>query len=278
MNIIESNLTFRKSNVRSGAPKCIVLHHAAAKTASVETVHNWHLNNGWIGIGYHFYVRKNGKVYRGRPENWIGAHTVGKNTGLGICAEGNFEEEQMGTAQKNAIIELLWYLLDKYGNLTIGKHKDYAATACPGRYYPFDEIVKAAKADTPADTADPSAAETNTGALTVDGIWGQTTTKRLQQIFGTTVDGQVSNQYAKYKSKNPGLTSGWDWDSKPNGKGSQLIKVMQAWAGMTAADCDGQIGPKTIKAFQKKLGTTQDGAVSKPSKMVKALQTWANSQ
>ena len=112
----------------------------------------------------------------------------------------------------------------------------------------------------------------------MDGKWGRETTTRLQEIFGTTVDGIVSSQWAKYKNDNPGLTGGWDWKDKPNGKGSQLIKAMQKWAGMPESECDGEIGPKTIKAFQKKLGTKVDGYVSYPSNMVKALQRWANEQ
>ena len=124
---------------------------------------------------------------------------------------------------------------------------------------------------------------TTVQSLTVNGIWDKTLTKRLQEIFKAkghpiTVDGIVSNQWASYKSKNKGLTTGWDWDIKPNGKGSQLLKAMQRWAGMTENDIDGEIGNKTILAFQKKLGTVQDGYVSKPSSMVKALQKWANAQ
>ena len=111
-----------------------------------------------------------------------------------------------------------------------------------------------------------------------DGLWGSGTTTRLQEIFGTTVDGIVSNQWACYMDDNPGLVSGWDWDAKPNGKGSQLIKAMQKWAGMPAGQQDGEIGPKTISAFQAKLGTPVDGVASKPSQMVKALQKWANKQ
>ena len=114
--------------------------------------------------------------------------------------------------------------------------------------------------------------------LAVDGKWGKATTTRLQQIFGTTVDGVVSNQWAKYKTGNPGLTSGWGWKDKPNGKGSQLIKAMQKWVGMPSNAQDGEIGPATIKALQRKLGTTVDGKVSNPSQLVKALQKWANSQ
>lgn len=117
-----------------------------------------------------------------------------------------------------------------------------------------------------------------TAGLTVDGRWGSSTTARLQQIFDTTADGIISNQHREYKDVNPGLTSGWEWQAKPNGKGSQLIKALQKWAGMPAGSQDGEIGPATIKALQRKLGTTVDGKVSNPSQMVKALQKWANKQ
>ncbi len=114
--------------------------------------------------------------------------------------------------------------------------------------------------------------------ITVDGQWDTDLTERLQEIFGTTKDGAISNQHAQYKASNPGLRSGWEWKSKPNGRGSDLIRKMQEWAGMPENERDGEIGPKTIKAFQKKLGTTVDGKVSRISSMVKALQKWANKQ
>lgn len=110
------------------------------------------------------------------------------------------------------------------------------------------------------------------------GVWNSALTKQLQKIFKTPVDGKVSNQWAEYEDDNPGLTSGWDWDKKPNGDGSMLIKAMQKYAGMAAKACDGEIGPKTIKAFQKKWGTTADGVISNPSEFVKALRKWADKQ
>lgn len=142
MKIIDAGLKFKSNHtVRSGSVNGFVLHHAAAN-GSVETVHQWHLNRGWAGIGYHFYVRKDGTVYRGRPENWVGAHTDGHNaTKIGICAEGNYEVEKMPDVQKNAIIELLGYLRGKYGNQKVYGHRDLDATACPGKNYPFNEIV-----------------------------------------------------------------------------------------------------------------------------------------
>ena len=164
--------------------------------------------------------------------------------------------------------------LNKLSMINVHSSKDYTGSTSKAVY---GDIYIKEGSHVVCYIDDGKKAGSSTG-LTVDGEWGSNTTKRLQQIFGTTVDGIVSNQQAAYKDDNPGLVSGWDWDKKPNGKGSQLIKAMQKWASMSDSACDGEIGPKTIKAFQKKLGTTQDGYVSNPSSMVKALQKWANEQ
>lgn len=52
----------------------------------------------------------------------------------------------------------------------------------------------------------PSAPASN--RLKVDGYWGPKLTRRLQQIFGTQVDGVVSNQFSCYRAQNPGLDAG----------------------------------------------------------------------
>lgn len=121
----------------------------------------------------------------------------------------------------------------------------------------------------------PAASTSSSNKLDVDGKWGIKTTKRLQQIFGTTADGLVSNQFLCYKNENPGLMdASWEWYTNPSGY-SPLIKAIQKKVGATA---DGHIGPKTIKKMQNWLGTTADGVVSNPSPMVKALQRWCNNQ
>ena len=95
MIINDAKLTFGKMTKRAQTT-LIVLHHAAGN-GSVKQIHDYHKNTkGWSGIGYHFYVRKDGTVWRGRPENTVGAHTVNYNAvSIGICFEGNFENEQM---------------------------------------------------------------------------------------------------------------------------------------------------------------------------------------
>lgn len=113
--------------------------------------------------------------------------------------------------------------------------------------------------------------------LTVDGAWGKNTTLRLQDIFKTTEDGIISNQWKMYKDRYPGLTGGWDWKERPNGRGSELIRALQKCVDMPSGQRDGEIGPDTIKAMQKYWKTTQDGTISKGSSLVKAIQKWANS-
>lgn len=103
--------------------------------------------------------------------------------------------------------------------------------------------------------------------LTVDGKWGAATTKALQQILGTPVDGKVSFQPAAYKSQNPGLMTGWKWTNSP--RSSNVIEALQGKLGVSK---DGRIGPNTIEALQRKLKTPVDGRVSRPSTMVRELQ------
>lgn len=141
MNIIETNLKFKSMSKRKSTDR-LILHHSACLNCTAEQIHQWHLNNGWEGAGYHFLVRKDGNVYRLRPEEYIGAHAYGSNyNSIGICAEGNFENETMSEAQKNSLIELVSYLKGKYGISKVLKHSDVNNTACPGKNYPFNEIV-----------------------------------------------------------------------------------------------------------------------------------------
>ena len=142
MNIIDTNLKFISSKLGYGnVPNKIILHHAEASKCTVEDIHSWHLNNGWAGIGYHYFIRKDGSVYKGRPDGAIGSHCQGSNTGsLGICFEGNYMKETIPTAQYNAGIDLIKYLRGKYGNLTIYGHKELLATECPGSKFPLADF------------------------------------------------------------------------------------------------------------------------------------------
>ena len=142
IDIIDAGLEFGALTKRTVTDR-IILHHAAGN-GSVESVHNYHKSLGWSGIGYHYYVRKDGSIYRGRPEEMVGGHTSGYNyCPIGVCAEGNFETESMSDAQREAIRALVLDIRTRYPDTQTIRHKDVAATACPGKNYPFDYIAAA---------------------------------------------------------------------------------------------------------------------------------------
>lgn len=140
MKIIECNLPRNGNFTRRSMTDEVILHHAEASSATVWDINDWHLNNGWTGIGYHYYIRKDGSVYRGRPEWALGAHAVGHNDrSIGICCEGAYMTETMPAAQLASLKTLLRDIMGRYGKLTLLRHKDVNSTDCPGKNFPWAE-------------------------------------------------------------------------------------------------------------------------------------------
>lgn len=152
INIIETNLEFGALSTRKSTKRAI-LHHAEASKCTAEDIHHWHKQNGWSGAGYHFLVRKDGSIYRLRPEWAVGAHAKGSNSdSIGICFEGSYMTETMPQEQINAGRELLGYLKGKYGFSKVQAHRDVCQTNCPGINFPFDQIVGAATSSAPVNS------------------------------------------------------------------------------------------------------------------------------
>ena len=136
----------------------LVLHHAAGN-GTAEAIHNLHLKNGWAGIAYHYYVRKDGSIYRGRPENMRGGHTTGHNHHtIGICFEGDFSAEAMSSAQLEAGQKLVADIRKRYPGIAVKRHSEYNSTACPGKNFPFvlmtDPIEGSPEDEGSVETAD----------------------------------------------------------------------------------------------------------------------------
>ncbi len=142
MNIIETEWDWNGGLSNRSRTDYIALHHAECTRCTAAQVDEWHKANGWSGIGYHFFVRKDGTIYRGRPIWAMGAHVLGKNDrAIGICAEGAYMTETMPEAQKTAIAELLDYLkINFYPNAEIVGHGEIGESDCPGKNFPLDEL------------------------------------------------------------------------------------------------------------------------------------------
>lgn len=145
MNIMEQDYKWNGSLINRTKTKYIILHHRGGN-GDVQSIHKGHLANGWTGIGYHFYVRKDGTVYRGRPLYATGSHCEGFNSNsVGVCFEGNFQNETMSDKQAQAGRELIKYLKSLYPGIDVKKHEDFNSTLCPGKNFPFTDLLIAPK-------------------------------------------------------------------------------------------------------------------------------------
>ncbi|MEW8253758.1 MAG: N-acetylmuramoyl-L-alanine amidase [Candidatus Thiodiazotropha taylori] len=111
----------------------IAIHASLSPNDRVVTaadIHEWHLENDWSGIGYHAVIQRNGKIERGRPHFWKGAHILGHNLHtLGICLIGTdeFTDEQLFSLK-----ELILEWLDLYPLAEVVGHRDLDSNrTCP---------------------------------------------------------------------------------------------------------------------------------------------------
>lgn len=141
LNIIKIDYKWKEGLELSNKPNKIIYHHSARSEWSPEEVNEYHKSKGWKGIGYNYYIRKDGSIYSGRPENAEGAHTKGENnSSIGICLEGNFEDENPTEKQLESLSKLSLYISLKYNIYKIIGHKDVYRTLCPGKNFPIEEI------------------------------------------------------------------------------------------------------------------------------------------
>ena len=133
---MSSLFTTRKST------EWLVVHCSATQPKSnigVKEIRQWHRERGWIDIGYHFVIRRDGTVETGRPENVVGAHVENHNHySIGICMVGGINaqgkaEDNFTPAQYAALATLLRTLKAKYPKAQIQGHRDFPKVAkdCP---------------------------------------------------------------------------------------------------------------------------------------------------
>lgn len=158
MNIIEKTYKWTKPLGKRSATDLLILHHSGTTTCTPDGVHSSHVGNGWAGIGYHYLVRKDGTIYRGRPEDTVGAHAYGANShSIGVCFEGNYQmEPNMPAAQLAAGQALVADIKRRWGITKVIGHKDVAGstTDCPGKYFPLAAIASGVPEDQNKNTTE----------------------------------------------------------------------------------------------------------------------------
>lgn len=67
--------------------------HCSATPATMNidaaTIRGWHRKNGWRDIGYHYVIKRDGAVEKGRPDDMPGAHEPKINSqSIAVCLVG----------------------------------------------------------------------------------------------------------------------------------------------------------------------------------------------
>jgi N-acetylmuramoyl-L-alanine amidase len=124
--------------------RTIAIHCSATRPSQdvgAADIRRWHKNQGWADIGYHYVIRRDGKVERGRAERSVGAHVGGHNaTSIGVCMVGGVKqtdfrvpENNFTAAQWTSLRTLIAGLVAKYPGVKVLGHRDYprVSKACP---------------------------------------------------------------------------------------------------------------------------------------------------
>lgn len=112
------------------------------RDVSAKDVDAWHRQRGFEKIGYHYLVRLDGTVEKGRHEDEVGAHCREEKMNyrsIGICYAGGRDSEgrladSRTDAQKTAILALIRQIQARYPatRLRVFGHRDFCRSkACP---------------------------------------------------------------------------------------------------------------------------------------------------
>ena len=121
----------------------LIIHCSATREDrdyTPEQLKHDHLQRGFIDVGYHFYIRKDGSVTQHRRLNEVGAHCRPFNRcSIGICYEGGLDEHGLPcdtrTRAQTCRLDVLLYELHRlFPKAKIVGHRDLPGTApksCP---------------------------------------------------------------------------------------------------------------------------------------------------
>lgn len=118
----------------------IVVHCSATKPSqdiSAADVDRWHRAKGWAGIAYHYFIKLDGTLEMGRPEELKGAHAKGLNAhSIGICYAGGLDENRKPSdtrteLQQTTLVNLLKDLRSRFPNAQIVGHRDLKGVTRP---------------------------------------------------------------------------------------------------------------------------------------------------
>ncbi|CCB80748.1 N-acetylmuramoyl-L-alanine amidase [Helicobacter bizzozeronii] len=112
----------------------IIIHCSATekeKDFCAADIDRWHKERGWKCIGYHYVIKLDGTIEKGRALADVGAHCVGQNKdSIGICYIGgldswNKSKDTRTPKQKEALKDLCLELKKQFSNAKFYGHRDF---------------------------------------------------------------------------------------------------------------------------------------------------------
>ena len=113
----------------------IIIHCSATPNGryhTVDDIDRWHKERGWRMVGYHWVIRTDGTIDKGRDERDIGSHVAGHNTrSIGICMIGM---DKFTPAQWASLAVLVNEIASRHPQAVVVGHGDIPGVqkTCPG--------------------------------------------------------------------------------------------------------------------------------------------------
>lgn len=139
--------------------EAIVIHHTGTSfNTSIQALKNNCLHwlsedrrRYWISKGYvadyHYFITSNGEIFTGQPESLASFHCgddYWNEHSLAVCCIGNLDNSKMPDKMLDALVKQVSILEMKY-KCVIKLHREIVATACPGRFFRYQEFLKKLK-------------------------------------------------------------------------------------------------------------------------------------
>ncbi|RMH18229.1 MAG: N-acetylmuramoyl-L-alanine amidase [Gammaproteobacteria bacterium] len=219
MNSIQPRHTWTslrpKKVVRLKNPTTIYIHHTATVSgpdvpALLRGIQRYHMyRRGWFDIAYNFGVDYHGVIWELR--GWgvePGATKYHNHYSHAFVYIGNTQSHPVPDDAKRALAWLIDEAKRRYGPQVVRKHRDVAATACPGAYLsawldagrplppvtPAPSLLRKGDRGPAVQQLQRDLTYLGVANLAPDGIFGRKTqraVKKLQRFWGLSVDGIV---------------------------------------------------------------------------------------
>lgn len=145
--------------IRMNKIEYLILHHSGVETSKlnddghyqsmINTLRNRHGNK--FKAEYHYFIGES-EIFQGQPEGEVCPHAgfdigearVNNWNALGVCCAGNYEDEYMKPYQQRLLVAVVKKLVNKYKipSTKILRHKDLLNTLCPGKNFPFKQVIQ----------------------------------------------------------------------------------------------------------------------------------------